>query len=384
MFSKRCDVAIINRTFWPENKIIGEALLQLAELSSDGNKVCVITQSEGDIENSLIKESRGQDIVVSACKARSDSTTHLVWRMIDALVFMFWTLLILMLKRPKRVYVATDPPVVVPFIVFIYAKLSRAKYVYHLQDIHPEAANIIIPLNRYLFKALQRLDSVVMRHAESIITLTETMKHEIVNRSSTNSEIYLVDNPTVMPDGKNVIEKKAGFVFCGNAGRLQRIPLLLQSIKLYHQNGGELPFVFAGGGLYSNDIQALADKSDKVTYLGVIPPEDAAELIAGYQWALLPINDEVTKYAFPSKTSSYVVSGTSILSICSNDTSVAKWVVENEFGVNALANEAELVQTYFSIEKKTIQVAILNNESMKKNLGIPIFVKKLNEIIFRL
>ena len=58
-----------------------------------------------------------------------------------------------------------------------------------------------------------------------------------------------------------------------------------------------------------------------------------------------------------------------------NDMSVANWVVENKFGVNALATEAELVKTYFSIEKETIKLAIFNSEIMKKKLGIPSFVK---------
>jgi hypothetical protein len=121
-----------------------------------------------------------------------------------------------------------------------------------------------------------------MCHADSIITLTETMKQEIINRSGTKSPIYIVDNPAVIPERKGVIEKKNGFVFCGNAGRLQRIPLLLQSIELYHQQGGVLPFVFAGGGLYSKNIQVLAEVSDKVTYLGIKSPKDATDLIASY------------------------------------------------------------------------------------------------------
>ena len=206
MFSKRVELAIVNRTFWPKNKIIGEALLQLAEFSANFHKVCIITQSEDNLYDDLLKENRGQNIIVSSCNARSDSTTHLVWRMVDAFIFMFWVLLTLMLKRPKRVYISTDPPIVVPFMVLIYAKLFGARYVYHLQDIHPEAANIIIPLNRFFFKILRGIDSIVMRHADSIITLTETMKQEIINRSGTKAPIYIVDNPAVISEKKGVIE----------------------------------------------------------------------------------------------------------------------------------------------------------------------------------
>lgn len=383
MFSKRFDLAIVNRSFWPKNKVIGESLLRLAELSSQTKNICIITQCEGNLEQKLLEAGRGQNVTVSACTARSDSSTYLVWRMADTLIFMLWTCLHLMLKRPKRVYVATDPPIIVPFIVFIYAKLFRAEYVYHLQDIHPEAANSIIPMNRFAYNFFRWMDSLTIRHASNIVTLTKTMKVEIIKRSGRKADIHLIDNPAVMPIQEERDDKKPGFVFCGNAGRLQRIPLVLQSIKAYHQKGGMLPFVFAGGGFYSGDIQALGEQSDKVKYLGVIPPKKASDLLASYQWALLPIDDEVTKYAFPSKTSSYVVAGASILSICSHGTSVSTWVVENKFGINVLANEEDLVKNFFSIEKGLVKPVKFDNELMKKRLSIDIFVGRLNEIILQ-
>src|SRR5690554_7658079 len=38
---------------------------------------------------------------------------------------------------------------------------------------------------------------------------------------------------------------------------------------------------------------------EQVDYLGFIPATEAAELVNQHRWALLPIDDEVTKYAFP-------------------------------------------------------------------------------------
>ena len=71
------------------------------------------------------------------------------------------------------------------------------------------------------------------------------------------------------------------------------------------------------------------------------------------------IEDEVTKYAFPSKSSSYISCGVNILSICSEQTSVAKWVVKNNYGINSpptvnnLANIFK-IENGFTINKKTV------------------------------
>ncbi|MBD3727047.1 MAG: glycosyltransferase [Moraxella osloensis] len=383
MMPKRCDFAIINRSFWPKSQIIGEALLQLAEQSVENHRVCVITQSDVDLQMELKKAGRGEGVIFKACKARSNSATNLFWRMVDAVIFMLWTFWSLVLTRPKKVYVSTDPPVLVPFIVFIYAKLFRAQYVYHLQDIHPEAANIIIPLNKWVYKFLLRIDSIVMRHASAIVTLTDTMRQVIIERTNTPVPIYLVDNPAVPGNQDNLTAKQPGLVFTGNAGRLQCIPLLLAAIKVYYQQGGNLPFVFAGGGVFSSDIAKLTAEFEKISYLGLISPREAQALNANYEWALLPIDDEVTKYAFPSKSSAYLISGASILSICSDDTAVAKWVNENGYGLNVAPDEDALVKAFFALERREIEPVIFDNTHLKQKLSITNFVDSLARIIFK-
>ena len=102
------------------------------------------------------------------------------------MLWVFWNLII---TRPKKIYVSTDPPLTVPFIVFIYSKIFKASYVYNIQDIHPEITNIVVKLNPLLFSFLKKVDGLVMRHASSIITITQTMKDEIIPRSNKKSHI---------------------------------------------------------------------------------------------------------------------------------------------------------------------------------------------------
>lgn len=80
---------------------------------------------------------------------------------------------------------------------------------------------------------------------------------------------------------------------------------------------------FAGGGVYAPKIEELAGKHSQVTYHGYVKPSSANKLVTEHRWAILPIDDEVTKYAFPSKSSSYLASGCRILAICGEDTAVA-------------------------------------------------------------
>ena len=111
----------------------------------------------------------------------------------------------------------------------------------------------------------------------------------------------------------STLEKTRGFSFTGNLGRLQRIPLLVDAIKQYLQKGGALEFAFAGGGVFANEIFKLSKDNSLIKYYGVVPPDKAASISNKYEWALAPIENQITQYAFPSKLSSYACTGAKIL-----------------------------------------------------------------------
>lgn len=381
---KRLDLVIINRSFWPIYPVIGEALMRFAEQQAKKQSVGVILQDHADIKQHLAREQRGDKVKFYPCHAYSASGSSIVRRAVDAMFFMCWVFAVLLLKRPKKVYVSTDPPVIVPFIVMLYCRIFRARYVYHLQDIHPEAANVVFPLRPATYRFLRWLDSVTMRNASLLITITEEMATAIKDRSGALCPVETLSNPSVSFDKVFPPEKKRnGFAFCGNAGRLQRMPLLIAAIEQYCTRGGKLPFVFAGAGVFAEQLRDLAAKHDNVTYLGFISAFEAAQLNAEYQWALLPIEDEVTRFAFPSKSSSYVFSGALVAAICGSETSVAKWVSENNLGVviNPIADE--LCRFFHTVENGGLSPKAFDIDrcKLKERLGFDVFVERLRQLV---
>jgi hypothetical protein len=380
MARKKTALAIVNRSFKYDSPI-GEGLLRLAELATAEGAVCVITQAEGNLKRELDAAGRGQGVQIRACKAYTTSASGLIKRIAEAVFFMLWTFISLVRAKPANVYVATNPPVVVPFIVAVYCRLFGARYVYHLQDIHPEAANIVVPLNGLALKLLLAIDNYTLRHAKALITLSEEMQTHLLKRSDTQSPIHLLDNPSFNMVPVPTEQRTKDVVFCGNAGRLQRIPLLMTAIRDYLQQGGKMHFTFAGGGVHVPDVKALADAYDQVDYLGFIPATDAAELVNQHRWALLPIDDEVTKYAFPSKSSGYALSGTGVLAVCGENTNVARWVLSHQVGLVCAADHESLVRCFFSIESD-IFGPFLMGDDMRARLRIPYFAKRLSDIVF--
>ncbi len=385
MMRKPMKVAIINRSFWPVYPVIGEALLRFAEgAANQGHSVSVIMQDHAGIKGKLAEAGRGEGVHFYPAKALTTSASGVLLRACDAVFFMFWVLAVLLWVRPSRVYVSTDPPVVVPFIVMLYSRLFRTEYIYHLQDIHPEAANVVIPVNKWVYKILLKMDALSMRKAKCLITITEQMATEIRSRSGTAVPIHVLDNPAVSFDGIDTVKPKvAGFSFCGNAGRLQRIPLMLDAIETYFERGGQLEFTFAGGGVYADRLQAFADKFPHFHYPGLVSPIAAAQINADYTWALLPIEDDVTRFAFPSKSSSYVFSGANILAVCGEQTGVAQWVQENQVGLVVKPEVEAVVVAFFDIEKGLYQESgdDASREALKAKLRFEVFIQALDRIV---
>ena len=385
MAKKPLKVSIIARTFWPVYPVIGEALLRFAEDAvTCGHSVSVIMQDNTGIKGELAEAGRGNGIQFYPAKALTTSASSISYRVYDAFFFMFWVLAVLLWVRPNKIYVSTDPPVIIPFFVMLYSRLSGAEFVYHLQDIHPEATNAAMPLNKWLFYTLVKIDALSMRKAHCLITITEEMASEIRSRSGTNVPIHIVNNPSISFDEIDVSKPKiAGFAFCGNAGRLQRIPSMLEAIENYFERGGKQAFAFAGGGIYANQLRAFADKHPKFHFAGRVSPTEAAQLNADYAWALLPIEDSVTRFAFPSKSSSYVFSDANILAVCGEQTSVARWVRANRVGEVVKPEIKAVTDAFFAIEKGAHAELgdKSSREALRAKLRFEVFVKNLIRII---
>lgn len=374
------DLAIVNRSFWPEGQVIGESLLQFAEKMAESSSVCVITQANGKLRQKLKEQSRGIGVRMYVCKAITSSNANLLKRTIEAFLFTIWTLYCLLKSRPSNIYVSTNPPILVPFIVAVYSRCFGAKYIYHLQDIHPEITNIKVTLNTTLYKFLIWLDNFTLQHADSVLTLCEEMKTYITQRSGTKRPIYIINNPSVEVASISLNTRGPDIVFCGNAGRLQLMPLIIEAINQYCRDGGSLRFTFAGGGIYQPEIEALATMQEKVDYRGIISAAEASRLVSQHRWGLLPIEDEVCSYAFPSKSAGYAMSGVAVLAICGGNTSVARWVRENEVGLVVAPELTAIVSAFRSIEENLIRPRPAPRE-MRRALEIPYFVSRLTEFV---
>ena len=377
------DYSVIMRTFWPVSPVVGEGVLRVCEELSKNKNVSVILQDQAGIKAALQKNARGAAVKFIPILSLTTSSSGMVLRVIDLLWFTFASIFALLLRRPRIVYVSTDPPLLVPFIVMVYCWLTSARYVYHVQDIHPEATSIVFKLPKLMTALLVKVDALVVRRATMVITLTDDMVKSLQSRNGHTREFQLIQNPAAdLPHSSEEVTH-FDYSFVGNAGRLQRIELLIEAISLYLSNGGRSTFVFAGAGVNANSLTYLSNQYPCcVKYLGKVTVDKASEITQSSTWAMLPIDDDVCRYAFPSKASTYAVSNAAILAICDSQTSVAKWINNHNLGVIVRPQVEALVSFFDSVEAGLIEpVASGTNPGLQEAFSEETFVTKLYSLL---
>lgn len=377
---KGSSIVVINRGFWPASDVPGESLLVLSELLSRDCKTFVLTQSNEDVESRCRERGRAVSVQIRSCSSLTDSSSNILLRVIEGIYFASWISMQLLLLRPKIAYVATDPPLIIPFIVAIYCKLFGSRFIYHVQDIHPEASSLILNMPAWLMSAFRRLDNITLSSAASVITLTPEMVEYVRKERGISTPIYIVDNASAYPNsGRQRI--KNTMVFCGNAGRMQEIPLLISAIELYLSRGGSIKFSFLGAGLYVNRIIEISNRHEGITYLGYLPLHEAIEVLSEHEWGLLPINTNILKFAFPSKASAYVAAGCKILAICENESSLARWIYSKKRGLVASPDIESIVNTFFKIERGECVIGDGCPSENPPDYSFGLFAAKLRRII---
>ena len=150
--------AIVSRSFWPQNPAIGEALLLLAESLSENAQAVVITQVAKDFPEKLQQAQRGQGVKFSTLPSLTNSSSHMLLRIVELLLFTVFVFCSLCWHRPDKVYVATNPPIFTPLAVRLYCGLFGKKFVYHLQDIHPEATQVVTGKTNWVERLLRKIE----------------------------------------------------------------------------------------------------------------------------------------------------------------------------------------------------------------------------------
>ncbi len=260
-------------------------------------------------------------------------------------------------ERPDRTIMGTNPPILGMFAVRLATRITGGDYIYHCQDMHPEIASTSGALSKgFVYKRLLEIERKNCEKSFLTVVLSEDMKSSLIERGCSADKIKIVNNfdlrdetsvstsiATQVPAELRRRENQFRLIFAGNVGRFQSLESVIESAKLLSIDYPKIEFFFLGDGAAVKVLEKLSGNmlNKTVFFFSHQPVSIARELITDAQLGIVSLSREIYKYAFPSKTMTYLCEGVPLLSIIEANSSLTKLVMNHEIGITSTSGDAE-------------------------------------------
>lgn len=349
----------VHRYFWPDTPPYASFLRLIGgRWASEGHEVEVLTAqpsytSAGGFAKRPARE-KVDELHVSRIAVVSEKG-RLPGQLLNLFVFPV-QVAARIIAGPKRdlIMCSTAPQVTLGYAVSAAARVRKTKFIYHCMDLHPEIGRLSGEFAHPIaYRILSAMDLATMRRADRIVVLSEDMRNTVVKRDSSLASRIEVLNNFALPDYSgddssspipDAVSGTLRIVFAGNLGRFQGLEtalLALQSLP----DGAPVELVFMGEGKAKAELEAtamgLASRHDvSVVFLPQATPAAAKALMHSAHLGLVSLVPEVVRYAYPSKTATYMGEGLPLLVACEQDSELARTVREHGLGLTVPTGNA--------------------------------------------
>lgn len=253
-----------------------------------------------------------------------------------------------LLGRYDVIMISTAPPILAGFFAAVAARVTRAKFIYHCMDIHPEIGRISGEFsNALVFRLLRSLDAWSCRAARQVVVLSEDMAESIRSRPHCDAVQCSVINNFALPSGKSERAYVPGWpdarfvlLFAGNVGRFQGLEQVVEAMVLL-KGRADISFVVMGEGVIREQLEMEAQsRGANIKFIAHQPIEVAKAAMRMASACYLGLRQGVHRYAYPSKTMTYLEQGAPIIASIEPKSSVARDLERWGCGVNVRPDDA--------------------------------------------
>ena len=279
-----------------------------------------------------------------------------IWRRVaDYVLFQTLTLIVALLKvrRPDVVFV-TSPPITLGLSGIAIAKLFRARFVYDVRELWPDA-----PVRMGMFRSrptlatIEAIERLVYRSASGISCIARSFISTLASRGVPNEKLFFtpnfVDLSHIRPGSKrNPFSIEHGVadqfvvLYAGNIGLTQGLEILIDVSRLLSAEA-DVVFLVVGDGATLPKLREAVQASG-VTNIHFVPYQPAAQVSDVYASADVCISPLKAGFAYdtvPSKIYTAMAAARPVLASAEDDTETAILLRESGAGVCVAPESAE-------------------------------------------
>lgn len=256
------------------------------------------------------------------------------------------TLRQLTLPRPD-VYVLVSPPLLLGAAGWLIGKIKRAPFVYHVQDMQPDAAVGLGMLQAgWFIRALYALESLAYRSAARVSGITPGMLAKF-RRKGVPEEKFIYFPNAISLQGEGAVagvgefRRKNGLpadafiaLYAGNLGVKQGLDVLIEAARLVRDR--RIQIVICGDGAQR---EALAEQAQRLELPNVkmLPLQQGADynlLLADADVCFITQQSGSGNSFFPSKLLGLLAQSRAVVTVADPESELAEAAVAGGFGLN--------------------------------------------------
>lgn len=401
--------------YHPEATGIAPFTTELAEfLGTKGHDVAVVTgfpyypqwkKSRGDTGR-LFRTERIGGTVVHRCWQFVPERVTTFRRIAHELSFVLMSFLRVLMLRRADIYFVVSPPLALGFFAWIASRLKSSRYVFHVQDLQPDAAVGLGMVSGGAFvSGLYALERIAYRHAAAVSGISHGMMESFARKGVPAERRILFPNwlrelsatPVARGDFRSrycIPQSACLAVYSGNIGRKQGIDVLVEaahrlSLAPLGDPARRVLILIAGAGAGREALDAaikrLAPKN--VLLLPLLDDEDYAAMLAAADVALITQAAGTGRFFFPSKLLSVLRAGLPVLAVADEESELALAVADGRFGVTvppeAPDQLADALRTMGVDPAQMDEFAQRTNwvQRFRPSLVLPLFAQRLEALV---
>jgi colanic acid biosynthesis glycosyl transferase WcaI len=252
----------------------------------------------------------------------------------------------LFLRRPD-VFVVVSPPLLLGVAAWLVGKVKGAPFVFHVQDLQPDAAVGLGMLKPSAFtRALYGIEAFAYRQAARVSGITRGMLRTFQEKGvAAEKQVYFPNTIDLKGDGpepdRGDFRKRHGFpegeflaVYAGNLGVKQGLEILLETAALLRDRA--IRFIICGDGAQRETLAARATEM-RLPNFSLLPLQsdrDYAALLRDAGVCFITQQAGAGNAFFPSKLLALLAKAKPVVTVASPESDLVLALAEGNFGVN--------------------------------------------------
>ncbi len=348
-------ILVLAINYWPERT--GNAIFVIGRceyLASRGHDVTVCTgfpyypewRVGEDYRHRLFarEERNGVKIVRSYLYVPSQVTT--LRRVIHEASFVASNLFTALGSERPDVLLVISAPLALGVSGFMLSRLWRIPYVFHVQDLQPDAAGDLKMLPAPVIKVLYRLERFAYDRATLVTALTEGMRRRIIAKGVAPGKVEVFSHCAdddlfgIPAQGAGLefrrrfgLENKFLVVHAGNMGVKQGLGAVVSAAEMSRNDLG-IQYLLVGDGVERPALEARVKSSglSNVTFLPLQPRETFRDMLGGSDVCLITEKRSVGDILFPGKMLTYMTAGRPVIASVDAESEAARVVRDSGAG----------------------------------------------------